>query len=245
MLPYMMAIQAIDWRRGLSEKEQREVVKLQFRLPVTILPDLLLGDALCARDVSHLVTIGVTHVLNVAGQKARGPVRAYDEVGIASETIEASDISGYEMLPKHLDAARAFFATARASGGRCLVHCAQGFNRSGALAAAEFMLHTRTDVLSAVAHCRLQRGNQFLSNRSFQAQLIVLARGERLLGSEPPGRTIVESRGPPVSGGNSARGRAAANMPSAERLPSRRALGASPPESASTGHARLLACALA
>lgn len=182
---YLWALRRLDWRNGLSDDEAKVVVKRQFDLPVEILPHLFLGDALCARDVAKLKNIGVTHVLNAAGKTSQGPLQLYAENGIAYESFGASDHSTYKMLPLHLDAARAFFAAANASGGKCLVHCAQGLNRSGVLSAAEYMLHNRTDVLSAVTHCRLMRGNQCVSNKGFQAQLIDLARRENLLGQKP------------------------------------------------------------
>ena len=37
------------------------------------------------------------------------------------------------MLAKHFEAASAFIRAAAAAGGRCLVHCVAGINRSGLL----------------------------------------------------------------------------------------------------------------
>ena len=41
---------------------------------------------------------------------------------------------------------------------RCLVHCAAGINRSGFVAGAALLLHTRLPVLEAVARLRAARG---------------------------------------------------------------------------------------
>mmetsp|Transcript_46315 Transcript_46315/g.92870 ORF Transcript_46315/g.92870 Transcript_46315/m.92870 type:complete len:121 (+) Transcript_46315:480-842(+) len=89
------------------------------------------------------------------------------------------------MLAKHLSEAREFIAAARDSGGKCVVHCVAGINRSGVTVAAEHMLTTRQNVLEVVAHCRKQRGNVFLSNKSFQEELVALARAHDLLGPKP------------------------------------------------------------
>ena len=47
-----------------------------------------------------------------------------------------------------------------------VVHCHAGINRSGVIAAALMMLRTNSSVLETVAHCRRQRGNAFLWNRT-------------------------------------------------------------------------------
>ena len=41
---------------------------------------------------------------------------------------------------------------------RCLVHCAAGINRSGFIAGAELLLHTRLPLLEVVARLRAARG---------------------------------------------------------------------------------------
>ena len=47
---------------------------------------------------------------------------------------------------------------ARTSYHRCLVHCAAGINRSGFVAGAELLLHTRLSLLEVVARLRAARG---------------------------------------------------------------------------------------
>jgi len=86
------------------------------------------------------------------------------------------------MLEKHLEESRAFIAEAKASGGKCCVHCAAGINRSGVIVAAEKMLADRMNVLEVVAHIRRQRGNMYLLNETFQDELVSVARREGLLG---------------------------------------------------------------
>lgn len=158
----------------------------QAQLPVEIASYLYLSDAKSVRDVPTLKKRGITHVLNVAGPSAKGPLADYENAGIEYLQIDADDEEGYDMLGLHLEEAQAFVAKARASeGGKCAIHCHAGINRSGVLVAAIYMLDTNTDVLGAVAHCRMQRGNAFLWNHSFQSSLVALARERGLLGARP------------------------------------------------------------
>lgn len=155
------------------------------QLPVEIMPHLFLSDARRAHDVELLGRLGITHVFNVAGAPAAGPSHAYAAAGITACNVNADDEEGYRMLAQHLAEAQAFVEAARGSGGKCVVHCVAGINRSGVLAAACLMLHHRIPVLDAVAQCRRARGNCFLWNNTFQEELVALARVESLLGPAP------------------------------------------------------------
>mmetsp|Transcript_57881 Transcript_57881/g.102689 ORF Transcript_57881/g.102689 Transcript_57881/m.102689 type:complete len:234 (+) Transcript_57881:85-786(+) len=150
------------WTHTLAVHDliQQPSLPSSVELPVEILPHLLLGDVRSARRVEHLKSLGVTHVLNVAG---------------------------YPMLPLHLSSARAFIQEALEAGGCCLVHCRGGVNRSGVVVAAELMLREQIPVLEAVNRCKEVRGLPYLSNRSFQYQLVKLAEQEHLLGPRPAG----------------------------------------------------------
>lgn len=89
------------------------------------------------------------------------------------------------MLERHHEEASAFVRRAKAEGGRVLIHCQAGINRSGVLACAELMLHDQLPVLEAVTRLKRARGT-VLTNHSFQEQLVHLARRHRLLGPKPP-----------------------------------------------------------
>jgi len=199
--PWVWAIQdaeVLDWRCRVPEEEHRTLAAMQANLPVPILPHLYLGDAKSARNMERIRECGITHILNTAGPPARGNSEEYDADGIETLEFDAEDEEGYPMLEKHLDSARAFIASAKHSGGKCLVHCAAGISRSGVLVAAEAMLSERMTVLETVAHCRKQRGNACLWNHSFQWQLVALARREGLLGPEPGERHSFVAQKPPV-----------------------------------------------
>ena len=154
-------------------------------LPCQILPHLLLGDLASAACLPALVRLGVTHVLNAAGDEARGAATdAYARHGMRYLQLGAMDVVGYEM-GRHWTAAGPFIRAAREAGGRCLVHCAAGINRSGFVAATELLLHSRLAVLEAVTRLRAARGVVLL-NEGFQRQLIEIARDHNLLGATPP-----------------------------------------------------------
>merc|ERR1711998_225530 len=95
-------------------------------------------------------------------------------------------MGGYPIVSQHLARASAFIRKARDEGGRCLIHCQAGVNRSACLAVAELMLSERLPVVQAVARSKKARG-VLLSNHSFQAQLVALARANDLLGPRPSG----------------------------------------------------------
>lgn len=150
-------------------------------MPVEILPHLYLSNARCAHDIELLKARRITHVLNVAGYEARGNYRKYRDHGITVSELDARDIEGYPMLARHLGRVRKLVQAAKNANGKIVIHCVAGLNRSGVLCAAEYMLTTRCSVLDAVKHCRAKRGDLCVCNRSFQAQLVALARTEGLL----------------------------------------------------------------
>ncbi|KAL1529198.1 hypothetical protein AB1Y20_000156 [Prymnesium parvum] len=175
------------WIRA-ARKILSSPIKERHALPVEILPHLMLGDKKSASDVAVLEAFRISHVLNAAGHAGRQSdevLQRYTEAGIKLLQLDAQDEEGYAMLPKHRKTAADFFALAANSGGRCLVHCVAGINRSGVLAASELMLHERLPLLEAIRRIKAARGF-VLSNDSFLEQLVTLARAEGLLGPPPP-----------------------------------------------------------
>lgn len=163
---------------------------------------LLLGDKRCAGDAEKLSALGVTHILNVGGRSARAATAS--ALGGNYLQINAEDEEGYPIIRRHQAEASAFIRRARDEGGRCLIHCQAGINRSGCLAVAELMLDQRLPVLEAVGRAQKAR-RVILSNHSFQAQLVALARRERLLGPAPEGPADVTARKPRKSAAHALR----------------------------------------
>eukprot|EP00747_Dinoflagellata_sp_TGD_P191113 gnl/TRDRNA2_/TRDRNA2_54059_c0_seq1.p1 gnl/TRDRNA2_/TRDRNA2_54059_c0~~gnl/TRDRNA2_/TRDRNA2_54059_c0_seq1.p1 ORF type:complete len:221 (+),score=37.47 gnl/TRDRNA2_/TRDRNA2_54059_c0_seq1:82-744(+) len=176
-----------SWVHALRHEQRSGLLPEVKALPVDILPHLLLGDKSSARDIGRLKADGITHVLNVAGLEGMNKDIDYAGCGMSYLSLDGEDEHGYPMLARHLASARAFVEQAKAAGGRCLVHCVAGINRSGVIVAAELMLSERLPVLEAVARCRQARGRSFLWNKSFQEELIGLAQHHDLLGERPEG----------------------------------------------------------
>jgi hypothetical protein len=79
--PYVWAIrdpECLDWKIGLTREEIQNLALLQLELTVSIIPILYLSDHKHVCDVEKLKSIGITHVLNVAGPAARGPLQLYE-----------------------------------------------------------------------------------------------------------------------------------------------------------------------
>lgn len=134
-----------------------------------------------------------------AGRSSGQPFRY---LGIAAE-----DEEGYDLL-SHFEAARAFIDSVHASGGKVLVHCAAGINRSGLVVVCYAMEHRGWKLLDAVRHvhkrCGLElavgnaraipdpnlyvpthpptRRGPLLTNCGFQHQLVKWARDRGRLG---------------------------------------------------------------
>ena len=100
--------------------------------------------------------------------------------------INADDEEDYPILPRHFSEASAFIRCARDGGGRCLIHCQAGINRSGCLAVAALMSTQQVPLLEAVHRVKEKRG-VLLTNTGFQAQLVAFARRNGLLGAPPAG----------------------------------------------------------
>ena len=81
---------------------------------------------------------------------------------------------------QHFDVAFDVIEDARKSGGRALIHCIMGVNRSGALAVAYTMVHRQCGPITAAVFV-LEKRRMLLSNEDFQEQLIEFAQRRDLL----------------------------------------------------------------
>ena len=107
----------------------------------------------------------------------------YDPVhsGVTSYMeIDADDIPEYPILMLHYGQARRFFDDAREAGGRALVHCELGVNRSTTLAVAYLVESEQVTLTQAVRQVRIDRPN-VLINDGFRRQLVRFAAERRLL----------------------------------------------------------------
>mmetsp|Transcript_71441 Transcript_71441/g.201692 ORF Transcript_71441/g.201692 Transcript_71441/m.201692 type:complete len:767 (+) Transcript_71441:3-2303(+) len=147
----------------------------------------LVGDGLYvgakehAADVSKLVRLGVTHVLNCAPSGIPSlPLNEYREKGIRyGFTNVKRDDSTYPILhdedqvrSTHLDAAKAFFDAVQREGGKALFFCVAGQNRSATLAVAVLLLNHQS-LQKVLLQCSVTR-SFILENEGFQRQLVEL-----------------------------------------------------------------------
>ncbi len=161
-LPYLMTL--------------RDELPFSFRFPTSatqILDHLYLGAEEDATDVSGLRRLGITHVVNCATTYIdTGPEFYGKEIKYLG--FEGEDDEEYDMM-QHFNETYEMIEDARKTGGKILLHCIMGVNRSGLLATAYVMLHKKIGPITAAEMVRKKR-KLLLSNESFQRQLICFAR---------------------------------------------------------------------
>ena len=174
--------------QSLTEEERHSLLKMkaalsepgqgQMNRPSKLLDHLYLGSEDDARNVTLLKELGVTHVLNCAtayiytGHGFYGKEFQY-------EGFQGEDDGEYDIL-QHFDNACAFIEHARKTGGKVLVHCIMGINRSGAIALAYLMQTLKLGPGQATFYVKRRR-RLILSNEGFQYQLLEFARKRGLL----------------------------------------------------------------
>ena len=201
--PFVEAIlkpQYLDWRKFPLSRFQLTSIHKRLHVPIEISDNLFISNAAGVCDIQQLKDLGITHVLNMGGTVVQPRLHwtEYEEAGIKYKMIQARDSPMYPLLDLHLQEALEFVKEVKSSGGKCVIHCKKGRNRSGVLVAALYMLDSRKNVLETVLHCRKCRGNSFLrGNDAFVRDLVALARQEDLLGPLPgdPDCIITEKLG--------------------------------------------------
>ena len=140
----------------LSEA-QRMMREASSPKPAVVIPRLLLGNALAAKDLKALHCAGVTHVLNATSSVPNHEPDAFKYLRIPVEDSNDAD------LTPHFDQASDFIAEALMEGGSVLVHCQQGVSRSASLVLAYLMRERRWPLARARSHvdqCRWIRPNE-------------------------------------------------------------------------------------
>jgi len=150
--------------------------------PGKMLDHVYIGNLDNAEDYDLLPAIGITHVLNVAGTRNFDLTRSRypAKLGITDFfMIPAEDYEEYN-IAEHFPDAIAFLDRARASGGKAMVHCNLGVNRSGAVVAAYMMVNQRKTLLKVLSELKIKR-SVVLCNTGFRSQLLKYARCRGLL----------------------------------------------------------------
>ena len=142
---------------------------------------LFLASQADARDPATLKRYGITHVVNCVGNSTsrRNPYKASTGV-IKYYQFSSDDCPSYPMIAQHFDPVRNFLDEAYESGGRALVHCKAGVNRSATLCVAYMMLKKKMTLLKAVAVAKRKR-IYVLTNTGFRQQLIDFAKNNDLV----------------------------------------------------------------
>jgi len=149
--------------------------------PTALLDYLYIGGFEEAQAVDELRRLGITHVLNCAADPGRLQRGRYasnpspPESGIyAYDQFSAQDVDRYDIM-QHFARAEVFINRAKYSGGKVLVHCAAGVNRSAAICIAYVMVDKKLSLFEAVRRIRAKR-DVLLTNTGFRKQLVSFAR---------------------------------------------------------------------
>jgi protein-tyrosine phosphatase len=169
--------------------------------PVELLAWLYLANLNSVRKGARLKELGITHVLstnNMPPKLVNTLREEFDRFGIQHCHVNGVDESGYDMIGNHWSECEAFFNKVYEEGGKVVVHCSAGVNRSGLIAAAVWLLVENTTLLEVVRAMKNKRGI-VLINESFQKQLCILAAENEKLGPKPEGYSDdpIPSIGPP------------------------------------------------
>ena len=144
--------------------------------------NMYMGSQKNADDIGMLRRFGITHVLNMAGTRKmnyiQNPYKPNSGV-LHYLMIPAQDYEDYD-IARHLPEALAFLDHAKRNGGKALVHCNMGVNRSGAVCAAYLMADQKMNLLEVTKYLKLKR-TFVLVNRGFQKQMVEFAREKNLL----------------------------------------------------------------
>ena len=156
----------------------------------TLTEYLCLGSIQDARDLLLLKKNGITHIIDTVNPMSNDNMKNSTKMTqikpkILSETnIEymgflSQDADDYPIM-NHFDVVFQYIESVRGKGGKCLIHCIEGINRSGVLATAYLMVKEQMTPVGAVRYVLARRG-MILSNTSFIVALILLAKEKKLL----------------------------------------------------------------
>lgn len=171
--------------------------------PSRLLHHVYIGSQSNAESLRLLRHLGVTHVLNCAGYKGPRPVpnaSPYEGLGIDYHEFQAEDTDRYDIC-QHFPEAFRYLDRVERQGGKVLVHCALGINRSAAVCLGYLMTHSQIPLLEATKIMKDKR-RIVLANRHFQRLLVRYARSRGLLDrTEAADETEKERLDYPKNGG--------------------------------------------
>ena len=184
--PY--SIPPVEFNTGSDEFYMRKMEEILSEPTVSMFPSspsrvtdfMYVGGYRDAENIPQLRRLGINHVLNTAAM-SRSQTNPYPpQSGIVGyESFDADDVESYDIM-QHFPRAKAFIDRARWGGGKVLVHCAMGVNRSGAMCCAYLMTDMNMNLLEAVRRMKQSRYTT-LCNRGFRKLLLKFARAKGYL----------------------------------------------------------------
>eukprot|EP01006_Ploeotia_vitrea_P066796 TRINITY_DN95739_c0_g1_i1.p1 TRINITY_DN95739_c0_g1~~TRINITY_DN95739_c0_g1_i1.p1 ORF type:complete len:203 (+),score=18.72 TRINITY_DN95739_c0_g1_i1:26-610(+) len=124
------------------------------------------------KDCEFIRKNGITHILNCAGEEQCKLTKLVENVQY--HVIDAEDDEEYNML-QHYDEAEQFITSGIQAGGKVVVHCGAGVNRSVTLCVAYMVAHEGVNLMDAIIPIRHQR-RIILLNPAFRRQLVNFAK---------------------------------------------------------------------
>ena len=161
-----------------------EIVSADMFIPwgmSKVLDHLYLGTFDDAINKEMLKRKGITHIVNTIEYSydyTQTGAHFYGD-GFEYFGFTSKDEDNYPIM-KHYDDTHKFIEHARASGGKCLVHCMAGVNRSGVLVTAYVMNYKKTNPITAVKDVLNARGI-LLTNPGFIESLVTWAADKDML----------------------------------------------------------------
>ena len=153
--------------------------------PSELLDYLYIGNYSDAGNMDKLKELGITHVVNCAPVKQTEESPYSEDIGIKGYMqVETVDQVDYDIL-QHYEKVKIFIDKANKDGGKVLVHCAMGINRSGALCTAYIVDSQRKDLISVMKTMKEKHGSIVL-NKGFQKQLMEFAKERDLFVLKKP-----------------------------------------------------------
>ena len=150
--------------------------------PTQLTDQLFIGNQDNADDIDLLKNLGISHVLNCVGSRSFDLTRSPypPEANVKGFLIiPAQDFDEFNIM-RFFDDAIGFIDSAVLQGGKVLVHCSIGVNRSGAIVAAYMMISQKKRLLDVIIELKTKR-LLVLCNMGFRKQLVQFARANDLL----------------------------------------------------------------
>ena len=167
------------WRRDRSGNSDGvgKNTRPPVQQPAEVFPRLLIGDLEDAADVPQLSNLGVGAVLNLCAENLKDipegehlPQRL-KEAGIAYKEELAQDSAQFNIVTELFPSAFKFIEEQLYTGGKVLVNCWGGVNRSGAVVVGFMALQRDVPLVKAVERTMTGRGT-VLTNRNFRLLLV-------------------------------------------------------------------------